>query len=129
MPMRFSARVLIGGIGLWIASAIVPGIHLEGGWTLIGAAFLFGLANAVVKPIAVILTLPITILSLGFFLLVINAAMLGLVASLLDRFSIDGFFSALLGAIVVSVVGWFASWSVGSDGRVEVIRVEDRHRD
>ncbi len=124
--MRFSARVLIGGIGLWIASAIVPGIHLEGPWTLLAAAFLFGLANAIVKPIAVLLTLPLTILSLGLFLLVINAAMLGLVASLLESFSIDGFFSAVAGALIVSVVGWFASWSIAPDGRVEVIRVEDR---
>ena len=126
--MRFSIRVVFGAIGLWIASAVVPGIQLEGALTLGFAAFFLGLANAFVKPVAIFLTFPITIVTLGLFLLVINAAMLALVASLLPKFSIDGFFSALLGAIVVSLVSWIASLGIGPDGRVDVIRVEDRRR-
>ena len=78
------------------------------------------------RPLLVLLTLPITILSLGLFLLVINAAMLALVAALLDGFSLSGFGSALLGSIVVSLTGWIASWYVGGSGRIEVLVVERR---
>jgi len=74
----------------------------------------------------VILTLPITVLTLGLFLLVINAATLGLVAWMLDNFTIAGFWPALLGAIVVSITGWLASYFIGPRGRVEVIVV--RHQ-
>ena len=76
--------------------------------------------------VVVLLTFPFTVVTLGLFLLVINAGMLALVASLLPKFSIDGFGSALLGAMVVSLVSWIASLSIGPDGRIEVIRVEDR---
>lgn len=126
--MRFSVRVVFGALGLWIASALIPGIHLEGALTLAFAALFLGVANAFVKPVAIFLTLPITIVTLGLFLLVINAGMLALVASLLPKFTIDGFFSALLGAMVVSAVSWVASLSIGPDGGVEVIRIEDRPR-
>ena len=119
--MGFGVRLLVGGLGLWLASELVPGISFRDGWKLIGAAFLLGLVNAVVRPVLVILTLPITILTLGLFLLVINAATLSLVASLFQGFTIEGFWSALLGAIVISITGWLASWFIGSRGRVEVI--------
>ncbi len=124
--MRFGVRVVFGALGLWIASALVPGMHLEGALTLAFAAFFLGVVNAFVKPVAIFLTFPITVVTLGLFLLVINAGMLALVASLLPKFSIDGFGSALLGAMVVSLVSWIASLSIGPDGRIEVIRVEDR---
>lgn len=119
--MGFLIRLIIPALGLWLASELVPGIHIEGGWTLIGAALLLGLVNAVVRPVLVLLTLPFTILTLGFFLLVINAGMLGLVASMFERFTIEGFGSALLGALIVSVTGWLASWFIGPRGRVEVM--------
>jgi len=73
-------RLLVVALGLWLASALVPGIEVQGLWTLLGAALLLGIVNAVVRPLLVILTLPITLLTLGLFLLVVNAAMLGLVA-------------------------------------------------
>src|SRR5215218_11347955 len=111
--MGFGLRLLVGGLGLWLASELVPGISIRGSWTLIGAAFLLGLVNAVVRPVLVVLTLPITILTLGLFLLVINAAMLSLVSSLFQDFTIDGFWSALLGACVISITGWLASWFIG----------------
>ena len=78
----FLLRVLIVMAGLWLASVLVPGIQIRDGWTLLFAALVLGVVNAIVRPLIVILTLPITILTLGLFLLVINAAMLGLVASL-----------------------------------------------
>ncbi len=124
--LGFVIRLLIGALGLWLASELVPGIAVHGAWTLLGAALLLGIVNAVVRPLLVILTLPITVLTLGLFLLVINAATLGLVAWMLDNFTIAGFWPALFGAIVVSVTGWLASYFIGPRGRVEVIVV--RHR-
>ncbi len=75
-----------------------------------------------------ILTLPITLLTLGLFLLVVNAAMLGLVASLLEAFTISGFWSAFFGSCVVSAVSWLASGWIGDSGRFEVLVIE-RHDD
>jgi putative membrane protein len=122
----FVLRLLIVALGLWLASEWVPGIEVKGVWTLLGAALLLGIVNAIVRPLLVILTLPITVLTLGLFLLVINAAMLGLVAWLFDNFTIADFGSALLGSIVVSLTGWAASYFIGPRGRIEVIVV--RHR-
>src|SRR4030065_993666 len=112
----FLLRILVVALGLWLASVLVPGIAVHGAWTLLGAALLLGIVNAVVRPLLVILTLPITVLTLGLFLLVINAATLGLVAWMLDNFTIAGFWPALLGAIVVSVTGWLASDVIGPRG-------------
>jgi putative membrane protein len=124
----FLLRLAICAFGLWLASKVVPGMHIEGNATLFGAAVLLGLVNAVVRPVVILLTLPATILTLGLFLLVVNAAMLGLVAALLDSFVLSGFGSALLGSIVVSLTGWVASWYVGPSGRVEVMVVERESR-
>ena len=117
----FLIRLLITALGLWVAQAIVPGVEIHGVGTLLAAALLLGIVNAIVRPLIILLTLPITVLSLGLFLLVVNAAMLGLVAALLDGFVLRGFFSALLGSIVVSITSWIASWYIGPSGRVEVI--------
>ena len=117
----FVLRWLVGALGLWLAAAVVDGIHVAGTGTLLLAALLLGVVNAVVRPVLVLLTLPITVVTLGLFLLVINAAMLGLVALLLPGLAIDGFFAALLGSIIVSLVSWLASWFIGPRGRIEVI--------
>ena len=122
----FLLRLLVVALGLWLASELVPGIEVQGLWTLLGAALLLGIVNAVVRPLLVILTLPITLLTLGLFLLVINAAMLGLVAWMFDGFSIAGFWPAVFGSIVVSLTGWLASWFIGPRGRIEVIVVRPR---
>ena len=124
--MGFILRVLVVALGLWLASALVPGIQVEDGWTLVGAALLLGIVNALVRPLLVILTLPITILTLGLFLLVINAAMLGFVASFFDGFVISSFWSALLGAMIVSLTGWVVSWFIGPRGQVEVLVRRER---
>src|SRR6185369_6681850 len=116
----FVVRLLITALGLWVAQAIVPGVEISDVWTLLAAAFLLGVVNAIVRPVFVLLTLPITVLSLGLFLLVVNAAMLALVAALLDGFALHGFFSALFGSLVVSLTSWIASWYVGPTGRIEV---------
>jgi putative membrane protein len=109
----FLVRMLISAAGLWIASVLVPGMDISGMGTLLAAAFLLGLVNALVRPVLVFLTLPLTILTLGLFLLVINAAMLGVVAWLLPGFVLGGFFPALFGALIVSLISWCASRYVG----------------
>ena len=119
----FLIRMLITALGLWVASRIVPGVAISGFGTLVGSALLLGFVNAVVRPLLVLLTLPITIMTLGIFLLVINGAMLGLVASLFSNFTIDGLFSAILGSVIVSLVSWFASWFIGPKGRFEIMIV------
>lgn len=105
----FILRVLIAALGLWLATEWVHGISVATPTTLIIAALLLGLVNAIVRPIVVILTLPFTLLTLGLFLLVVNAAMLGLVAAFLPGFSIAGFWPALWAAITVSIVSWIGS--------------------
>ena len=113
-------RTLISMLGLYLASALIPGVQIVGLGNFILAALLLGLVNGFVRPIAFLLTLPLTIVTLGLFLLVLNAAMLGLVAAMLDGFSIAGFGSALLGALIVSITSTIASWYIGPDGRYEV---------
>ena len=122
----FLIRLAIGMLGLWVAQAIVPGVTITGLGTLVLAAFLLGLSNAVVRPLLVVLTLPITLLTLGLFLLVVNAAVLALVAAMLDEFTISGFWPALFGSCVVSLVSWVASGWIGPSGRFEVLVIERR---
>ena len=119
-------RILIIALGLWLADVLVSGVRSDGALSLVVAAILLGVVNAVVRPLVVILTLPITLLSLGGFLLVVNAAMLGLVAWLLPGFRVDGFFAALVGSLVVSVTSWLAARFVGSSGRYELLVMERR---
>ena len=117
----FVLRALISAIGLWVATRWVSGIRIDDAGTLVLAGLLLGLVNAVVRPIAVVLTLPITILSLGFFLLIVNAAMVALVAWILPGFHIyGGFWSAFETALIVWVTGWLASWFTGPRGRIDV---------
>ena len=119
-------RTLITMLGLYLASVLVSGVSISGAWTFIFAAVLLGLVNAFVRPIAFVLTLPITVVSLGLFVLVLNAAMFGLVAAMLDNFIVSSFWSALFGAIIVSITSTIASWYIGPDGRIEVIVVSRR---
>ena len=119
----FVLRTLITMLGLFLASTLVPGVSLTGGWTFILAAVFLGLVNGFIRPIAYVLTFPITLLTLGLFVLVLNAAMFGLVAALLDQFIVTGFWAALFGALIVSITSTIASWYIGPNGSVEVIVV------
>jgi putative membrane protein len=117
----FIARALISAIGLWIATRWVTGIRIDNPTSLVLAGLLLGIVNAVVRPIAVVLTFPITILTLGFFLLVVNTAMVALVAALLPGFHIwGGFWSAFLTAVIVGITGWLGSWFIGPRGKIDV---------
>ena len=113
-------RTLITMLGLYLASALLSGVQIVGTGTFILAAILLGVANAVVRPIAFVLTLPLTIVTLGLFLFVLNAAMFGLVDAILDNFAVAGFWSAVFGAIIVSITSTIASWYIGPEGRYEV---------
>jgi putative membrane protein len=106
---RFILRAAIAALGLWLATEWVDGIYIDAPVTLLVAAFLLGIVNAIVRPLLILLTLPFTIVTLGLFLLVINAAMLGLVAALLRGMQIVGFWDAFWGALIVSIVSWIGS--------------------
>lgn len=99
-------RIFVVAVGLWIADAIVPGVAITGFGAIVLAAAVLGFLNAIVRPILVVLSLPFVIVTLGLFLLVLNAAMFGFAAWLLEDFRVDGFWSAVLGSLVVSVASW-----------------------
>jgi len=116
-------RTLITMLGLYLASALLPGVSITGTGSLILAGLLLAVANGCVRPIAFVLTLPLTIVTLGLFIFVLNAAMFGLVAAVLDDFSVAGFWSAIFGAVIVSITSTVASWYIGPNGRYEVFVV------
>jgi putative membrane protein len=99
-------RFLFGVAGLWIAAQVVPGISYRNLGSLFAAAAILGVINAVIRPILVILTLPLTLVTFGLFLLVINAFTLKLVTLFLHGFHVAGFWPAFLGALIVSVASW-----------------------
>jgi putative membrane protein len=117
MILRFILRAVLAAIGLWVASRFVHGIEVHGIKSLIAAALLLGIVNAFIRPIVFVLTLPFTLITFGLFLLVINAAMLELVAFFLHGFKVHSFWAAILGAIVVSLVSWIGSWFIDSAER------------
>ena len=122
-------RLLITALGLWAAATIVPGVTIVGVGSLILAALLLGLVNAVIRPIILILTLPLTLLTLGLFIFVVNGISLALVAWVMPGFTLSGLGAAILGSIVVGLTSWFASAFVGSTGRIEHIhRIETTGR-
>jgi len=116
----FLLRAAITALGLWVASELLKGLYFESTAKLVVAAILLGIVNAFVRPLAFILTLPITIVTLGLFLLVLNAGMVALVAWFVPGFQIAGFWTAVGAALIVSVVSWAASSVIGSNGRVEI---------
>lgn len=116
--MRFLLRLLVTAAALWAAVALVPGIRYDGGWAgLLGVALVFGLVNAVIRPILFFLTCPLVFLTLGLFVFVLNALMLGLTALIASElgiaFVVTGFVPALLGALVVGVVSALLNVFVG----------------
>lgn len=112
----FMLRAVIAAFGLWLATWWIDGFAIDNSMTLLIAAAVLGLVNAVVRPIVIVLTLPISVVTLGLFLLVVNAGMIALVAAIVPGFDIQGFWDALWGAVIVSVTGWVGSWFIGSRG-------------
>ncbi|MBC8154579.1 MAG: phage holin family protein [Bacteroidetes bacterium] len=105
--MGLLIRILISAVAVYLAARFVPGISISGGiGTALIVAIVLGLLNAFLKPILVLLTIPITIITLGLFYLVINVLMVYLTANLVSGFAVSGFIAALLFSIVVSIVTW-----------------------
>lgn len=114
----FLIRTVVTALGLLLAATLVPGIRMSGLITLVLAAVLFGVVNAVVRPALLRLAVPFNGVMLLVVLLLVNAAMLGLTALLLPGMQVHGVLAAVLGALVVSAVGWGASRLVGDDGHI-----------
>ena len=119
--LRLLLRWLLSALALLGITYLVPGIHVSGFLVALLAALVIGVVNALVRPLLILLTLPVTVVTLGLFLLVINAAMLGLVALLLRGFQINGFWTAVGAALVVSITSWLASGLIGNSGKFEVM--------
>jgi len=108
--MFFIVRLIINMVAILIISYLFPKmIWVEGFLAALVAAFLLGIVNTIIKPILVLLTLPLTILTLGLFLLVINGLMLWLVSALVRGFHVSGFWGAVFGSILISLVSWLLS--------------------
>jgi len=115
-------RLLVNAAALWVATQVVSGISFTGDWALLfGVALVFGALNVALRPVLVILTLPFLLVTLGFFLLVLNAVMLLLTSAVSDAlglgFHVEGFWSAFLGALVVSIVSFVLTLFVASETR------------
>jgi putative membrane protein len=104
--MSFLVHWLVVGVALWVTTQVLSGVHISSFNVLVLSALVLGLVNALVRPVITILTLPLTIITLGLFYLVVNGLAFGLAAALVPGFSVDGFGSAVLGALVVSIVSW-----------------------
>ena len=120
--MGLLVRILVNAATIALAARVVPGIHLNGVGPALLAGLVLGLINALVRPVLVIVTFPLTLLTLGLFLLVLNGICLALTSWLVSGFDIDGFVPAVLGALVVSVVSWVLTAFVSDRGRLERMR-------
>ncbi len=119
---QFIIRWGVTTVAVMVASSIIHGIRYDSAASLIGAALLLGILNAFIRPFLLILSVPLILLTLGFFILVVNALMLRLVPGIVNGFHVDSFGSAFWGAIIVSIVSWILSaFFRGSDGRVHVL--------
>jgi len=119
--MGFIVRIIVYTLALLLAANLIPGIRLDSLTAALVAGLLLGLINAIVRPILVVLTFPITLLTLGLFLLVLNAFCLWLVSVFVPGFRVAGFWPAFWGALLVSVVSWILTALISDSGRVKVI--------
>lgn len=122
----FLARLFITAFGLWIADMLLGGVSFDGLGALWLAALLLGIVNAILRPVLIILTLPLTLVTLGLFIFVVNGAMVLLVSRLMSSFHVEGLGSAILASIVVGLTGWLANAFVGDRGTVEIWTARDR---
>ena len=112
--MRMIARLLVIAAAVWIVAAVVPGVHVQKGFvSYLLIAVIFAVVNVLVRPVLLLFSLPFLVLTLGLFLLVVNAALLGITAALTDRMSIDGFGSAVIAALLITMVTWAGDNALG----------------
>jgi len=107
--MKIISNILVTALALVITAYLIPGIEVNGVYPALIAALILGILNVIIKPILVILTLPITIITLGLFMFVINATLFMFAASFIEGFTVDGFLIAILGSLIVSVISAFAN--------------------
>jgi putative membrane protein len=119
--MGFLARVLVNALAIYVAAAVVPGVEITGVLAALVAGLVFGLVNAFVRPVLLVLTLPLTLLTLGLFLFVLNAFCFWLTSALVKGFDVHGFWAALFGALLVSVVSWVLTAFLSDRGQVAAI--------
>lgn len=105
-------KVLVNGIALMITASIISGIHADGFASILLAALVLGIINAVIRPIFLVLTLPLNVMTLGLLTFVINGFMLKLTSLVVGGFEVGGFWSAVLGALVLSVVSTILNWLI-----------------
>jgi putative membrane protein len=115
--MRFLVRVLLNAVALYVADYLLDGIVLTGMAPTLIAGLVLGFVNALVKPVLFIVTLPLTLISLGLFIFVVNALCLALVAAIVPGFEIEGFWSAIGGAVIVSLVSWALNAAIREERR------------
>jgi len=117
--MGLLLRWLILTVAIIIASYLLEGIHISGFFSAFLAAAILGILNALFRPVLILLTLPINILSLGLFTFIINALMLKMVSGIIPGFEVHGFWTAILGSLVISVISWLLNSFISDRGRVE----------
>lgn len=105
--MQFFFSLLINGLIIYAAAAVFSGIYTDGYWQAVATALLLAIVNTLIRPLLTLLTLPITVLTLGLFLFVINGAMVLLVAAMLDGFNVDGLLWAIILSLIISVANLF----------------------
>jgi putative membrane protein len=127
--MGFLVRLIANALAILAAAYIVPGIEVSGGLALIAAALVLGLINAVVRPVLLFLTLPFTLVTLGLFIFLLNAFCLWLTSVLVKGFEIHGFWTSVLGAMIVSLVSWVVTILLSDRGNVVVITRRERDPD
>jgi putative membrane protein len=106
--LRFIIQAVAAALGFWIASKIVPGVHARGVGSLIAAGLILGIINALVRPILILLTFPLTLLTLGLFLFVVNGITVWLTVAFLHGVRVDGLWPAILASIIITVMSWLA---------------------
>ena len=112
--MRLIARLLVIAAAVWIVAAVVPGVHVQEGLSsYLIIAVIFAIVNVLVRPVLLLFSLPFLVITLGLFLLVVNAALLGITAALTHRLAIDGFGSAVVAALLITMVTWAGDNALG----------------
>lgn len=117
-------RWLFTTLALLLTSYLVEGIQVKGFFSALLAAAFLGILNAIIRPVLILLTLPINILTLGLFTFVINALLLMMVSGVVSGFNVTGFWAGFWGALVMSLISWALNVLVGNSGRVEVIDLQ-----
>ena len=117
-------RWVTTAFALWITSLIVKGIEVDGIMPLFFAAVVFGVFNAILRPLVLVITFPINLLTLGLFTLIINGAMLKLTSDVVRGFAVHGFWSAVVGALLLSAISFALNLFINETGHVEYLYVE-----